>query len=94
MFKRQPRIAITPTKELEEALKRFTEASGMPAATLCRNLLTEAVPAIDALTKAYLEHSKDPAKAFEIMQEVLFSTEELTEDLKKEVQQELDHLND
>lgn len=94
MKKKQARIAITPSPELIEALEKFSKASGMPVATLCRNLLHEAIPAIDAMTNAYLVAFADPEKALKIMQVALFENSEIVEELKTEVQQTLDNFDD
>lgn len=67
----KPRLAITLTPESREALERFTKASGIASSQFVSKVVHDAVPMIDAMTRAYLAASKKPLDAVVMMEESL-----------------------
>lgn len=67
MPKKQLRIALTPSKELYEALQQFSEVSGLAMSSFCKQMLEENIPVIRAMTKAYQVAYERPQEGVSIM---------------------------
>lgn len=68
---KNPRINVTVSQELYEALSEFRAASGMSSASLLSQLLSETVPVIRAMTEAFKLAKSSPAKASDALREVV-----------------------
>lgn len=64
----KPRLSVTLTPESRAALERFSEVSGIAASQFIRSIVDDAVPIIDAMTRAYETARKSPARAVGIME--------------------------
>lgn len=67
----KPRLAITLTPETREALERLTQVSGIASSQFVSQMLHDAIPMIDAMTRSFEAAKKSPHRAAEIMQELL-----------------------
>lgn len=61
------RIALTVSPEVHSALMRLTDATGIAAASYVSNLLEDALPVIDATTRAMQLAKQAPRHAASIM---------------------------
>lgn len=68
---KKPRLAITLSPESRAALERLTEASGIASSQFVSQLVHDAVPVLDAMTRSFIAAKKSPQRAAEIMQELL-----------------------
>lgn len=71
---KRPRINVTITPELHQALVEFRRASGMSSASLISQLLSETVPVINAMTEAYKVAKKSPQQAAQVMRDLVTNT--------------------
>lgn len=70
----QVRMYLTLTPECHEAFRRFSEASGIAAATFASKLLQDAIPMVEALTRSFELAAKNPALAADELSELLTSS--------------------
>lgn len=56
----QPRMQVTPSETASRLLRELSELSGKPPATLTRELLDEAVPALEMMLMAMRDMKKRP----------------------------------
>lgn len=67
----KPRLSVTLTPESREALERLSKVSGIAASQFITQLIHDAIPVIDAMTRSFEEVKKSPQRAAQMMQEVL-----------------------
>lgn len=68
---KKPRLAITLTPESRDALERLTEVSGIAASQFISQLVHDAVPMLQGMTRSFEIAKKSPQRAAEIMSEML-----------------------
>lgn len=66
-----PRISVSLSTESKAALDRLSEASGIASSMFISQILDNAIPMVEAMTRAFLEAKKSPLRAAEIMQEAM-----------------------
>lgn len=71
---KRPRINVTITPELHQALIEFRRASGMSPASMLSTMLSETVPVIQSMTEAYKLAKKSPQQAAQVMRDLVSNT--------------------
>lgn len=68
---KKTRLAVTLTPESRAALERLHEASGIAASQFVAQVVHDSVPVFDAMATAFVAAKKSPARAAEVMRELL-----------------------
>lgn len=66
-----PRISVSVSAESKAALDRLSEASGIASSMFISQIIDNAMPMIETMTRAFSEAKKSPLRAAEIMQEAM-----------------------
>lgn len=69
------RMSITLDDDVDKALREFSAASGTAKASFVTNILRDAVPMLQSMTKAFKLAKKQPVQALEAMNEVLLQVQ-------------------
>lgn len=68
---KKPRLAVTLTPESRAALERLSDVSGIASSQFISQLMHDAIPVVEAMTRSFEEAKKSPQRAAQIMQELL-----------------------
>jgi uncharacterized protein (DUF1778 family) len=66
---KNPRISVTLTPESRAALDRLSDVAGVSASSFIGSLVHDAIPIIEATTRALVAARTQPQKAAEILNE-------------------------
>lgn len=85
MATKNPRIQVVLPPETYSAIKLAAEAVGASMSSICSEILGEAVPALLKLQQALKQHNTDPAKAFEMMADVITAAQADADQLQLDI---------
>lgn len=68
---KKPRLAVTLSPESRASLERLSKASGIAASQFISQIVHDAIPVIDAMTRSFEEAKKSPQRAAEIMRDLI-----------------------